>query len=39
MQAGKAEKQPPTHSTGDTAHADSMLPIKPGNGNKVTVIR
>jgi hypothetical protein len=24
MQAGKAEKQPPTHSTGDTAHADSM---------------
>jgi hypothetical protein len=23
MQAGKAEKQPPTHSTGDTAHADS----------------
>jgi hypothetical protein len=23
MQAGTAEKQPPTHSTGDTAHADS----------------
>jgi hypothetical protein len=23
MQAGKADKQPPTHATGDTAHADS----------------
>jgi hypothetical protein len=23
MQARKAEKQPPTHSTGDTVHADS----------------
>jgi hypothetical protein len=23
MQAGKAEKQPPTHPTGDTADADS----------------
>jgi hypothetical protein len=23
MQAGKAAKQPPTHTTGDTAHADS----------------
>jgi hypothetical protein len=23
MQAGKTDKQPPTHATGDTAHADS----------------
>jgi hypothetical protein len=25
MQAGKADKQPPTHATGDTAHADSTV--------------
>jgi hypothetical protein len=27
MQAGKAEKQPPTHSTGDTAYADSTAKV------------
>jgi hypothetical protein len=28
MQAGKAEKQPPTHSTGDTAHAESVVVLQ-----------
>jgi hypothetical protein len=27
MQAGKAEKQFPTHSTADTAHADSTAAV------------
>jgi hypothetical protein len=37
MQAGKAEKQPPTHSTGDTAHADSIvLYCTPQEGFKCT---
>jgi hypothetical protein len=33
MQAGKADKQPPTHATGDTAHAAINL-CKAGIGTE-----